>query len=203
MSYRHLTTLMQLEVSVRKLFPPTLLCFALLGCGNAQKVPLPQPAEVELSEFMGAWHVLGFIPLYPERNAVNGIEHYSLTDDGRIETVYRFRDGSVDAPLKTYRPSATVVPDTGNSQWKMQFLWPFKADYRIAYVDENYEVTIIARQARDYVWLMAREPQLDEKRWQTMLQRIEAMGYNLDEFVRQPQQWPEAEPRPPRNPAVD
>jgi len=40
----------------------------------------------------------------------------------------------------------------------MQFLWPFKAEYLIAYVDPDYSETIIARNNRDYVWIMARTP---------------------------------------------
>ncbi|WP_372798409.1 lipocalin family protein [Litorivivens sp.] len=175
------------------------VCLALLGCSaGTPKPPLPTPPNVDLPRFMGAWYVLGFIPLPPERDAVNGIEHYSLDGDGRIVTVYRFRKGSPDGPLKTFRPSASVVPGTGNSEWKMQFLWPFKADYRIAYVDADYSLTIIARQARDYVWLMARQPTIDDNQWQAMLQRIAAMGYSLDDFVRQPQRWPETQPRPAR-----
>lgn len=175
----------------------TLLLVSMAGCSQLSSKPaLPKPDYVQLERFMGPWHVLGFIPLFPERNAYNGIERYQLNEKGEIETIYRFRKGGFDGPLKTYRPKATVVEGSANTHWKMQFIWPFKADYKIAYVDKDYSVAIIARDQRDYVWLLSRSPELPEARFDALTQRIAAMGYKLDDFKRQPQRWPEAEARP-------
>lgn len=176
------------------------LSMTILSACTTARDALPAPSSLDLQRFMGDWYVIGFIPLFPERDAHNGIESYQLKDDGGIAVAYHFRDGSFDAPLKTYRPSATVVEGTENTQWKMQFLWPFKADYRVAYISEDYSETIIGREKRDYVWLMARSPQLSETRYQELLVRIAEMGYDLSEFKRQPQRWPEAQPRPPAFP---
>lgn len=168
-----------------------LICLALLASAcSSPHGPLPRPAAVDLQRFMGDWYVIGFIPLYPERHAHNGVENYALTDDGVIEVRYRFNEGGFDGPIKTYHPRARPVPGTENTQWAMQFIWPFTADYRIAYVDDDYSTTIIARQARDYVWLMARSPQLSPEHLQRMMSQIEAMGYDLNAFKLQPQFWP-------------
>ncbi len=173
-----------------------MLTFLLTACATSSHPPLPRPDSVDLNRFMGDWYVIGFIPLPPEKDAWNGIESYALNSDGSIATTYRFRANHADGELKTYTPTAEIVPGTDNTQWKMQFLWPFKADYRIAYVSEDYSITIIARDARDYVWLMARQPQLSAAVLADMESRIGAMGHNLEEFIYQPQRWPEAEPRP-------
>lgn len=176
----------------------TILITLLTACSSTQDYPpLPRPDHVDLQRFMGDWYVIGFIPLAPEKDAHNGIESYELAEDGRINTTYRFRDGSFEAPLKTFTPTAWVVEGSNNSQWKMQFIWPFKADYRIAYLAPDYSVTIIARQSRDYVWLLAREPELAEGVRQDMERRIAAMGYSMEQFIYQPQRWPEDEKRPP------
>jgi apolipoprotein D and lipocalin family protein len=71
----------------------------------------------------------------------------------------------------------------------MQFIWPFKADYRILYVDEVYEQTIIGRIQRDYVWLMARTPQVSAADYQRFLQFIAAEGYDISKVLRVPQRW--------------
>ncbi len=171
---------------------PLLITLALLtsACANPHG-PLPRPAEVDLQRFMGDWYVIGFIPLYPERHAHNGVESYTLIEEGTIAVTYRFNHGSPNGPVKTYRPTAKPIAGTGNTQWDMQFFWPFSADYRIAYVSKDYSETIIARQARDYVWLMARSPTLPPARLQALTNKIAAMGYDLTDFTLQPQQWPE------------
>jgi apolipoprotein D and lipocalin family protein len=77
----------------------------------------------------------------------------------------------------------------------MQFVWPIKGDYRIIHLDDDYSVTIIGRNKRDYVWLMAREPQLPADRYDEAVQIIADAGYDIAQLERVPQQWPQ-EARP-------
>ena len=169
------------------------------GCSlpGARRDPIPLVAQVDLPRFMGHWYVIGFIPIFLEQDAHNGIETYVLAQDGSIATTYRYRDGGFDAPLETRRPRGFVEPDTGNALWGMQFIWPFKGEFRIVHLEPDYSVTIIARNARDYVWLLAREPVMNDARFERYRGLIAAMGYDAAQFVRQPQRWPEAEARPP------
>jgi apolipoprotein D and lipocalin family protein len=70
----------------------------------------------------------------------------------------------------------------------MQFLWPIKAQYKIVYLDSNYENTIVARDALDYVWLMSREKSIAEDKLKDFIEKIKAMGYNIDNLRMVPQQ---------------
>lgn len=171
----------------------------LAGCSlfGPVREPIPLVDQVDLPRFMGDWYVIGFIPIFLEKDAHNGIETYRLDEDGSIATTYRYRDGAFDAPLKASHPRGFVAPDTGNALWGMQFIWPFKGEYRIVHLEPDYSVTIIARNARDYVWLMAREPEMDPARFAHYRELIAGMGYDVGDFVRHPQRWPEREPRPP------
>lgn len=179
-----------------------VLTVVIAGCamvGTARE-PIPLVPGVELPRFMGDWYVIGFIPIFPERNAHNPVESYRLDADGSIATTYRYRDGSFDEKLTHNTPRGFVVPDTNNALWGMQFLWPFKGEYRIAYLEPDYSVTIVARNKRDYVWLMSRRPEMDDDSYSRYRGIIAAMGYDMSEFKRAPQQWPEKEPRPPLSP---
>jgi apolipoprotein D and lipocalin family protein len=161
----------------------------LAACG-AQRVEIPREQAVDLQRFMGDWYVIAHIPSWPERHAHNAIESYVLDADGTIHTTFRYRN-SPDGRLKFMRPNATVVPDTGNAVWGMQFIWPVRAEYVIAYVDDNYQETIVARSKRDYAWIMARTPTISDARYAALLSRLLALGYAADEVRRVPQQWPE------------
>lgn len=177
-----------------------LVACSLLGaCASfgPARDPIPLVSAVDLPRFMGDWYVIGFIPIFLEKDAHNGIESYALNADGSIATAYRYRDGAFDAPLKTNRPKGFVVPDTNNALWGMQFLWPFKGEFRIVHLEPDYSVTIIARNARDYVWLMARRSEMDTAEFERYTRLIAGMGYDVSAFRRHPQRWPEAEPRPP------
>jgi apolipoprotein D and lipocalin family protein len=72
----------------------------------------------------------------------------------------------------------------------MQFIWPIKADYRITYLDAGYRITAIGREKRDYVWIMARTPQIPESDYAQVVGHLEQQGYDVTRLRRVPQRWP-------------
>ncbi len=169
-----------------------LLAGALAVSGCRTRPPMPTVAFVDLQRFMGAWHVIAHIPAGVEKQAWGGIESYRLADDGTIETTYAFRRGGFDGPVKTYHPRGFVRNNETNAEWGMQFVWPFKAEYLIIYLDEDYTRTIIGRTARDYAWIMTREPVLPEAELQELIAFLGQRGYDTLSVRRVPQLDPPA-----------
>lgn len=164
-----------------------LLLATLAGCAS-RGPQLATVSEVDLERFMGDWYVIAHIPAFVERNAFNAIESYRLDGD-RIETTFTFRNKGFDGPEKRYAPNAIVEDTQSNAVWGMQFVWPFRSDFRIVYLDEDYSTTIIGRNKRDYVWIMARKPELSDGEYEALVQRVASMGYDLAELRRVPQRW--------------
>ena len=165
-----------------------LVAALLAGC-NDSGAPLETVDEVDLQRFMGDWYVIANIPTFLEKDAYNPVESYSLNDDGTIATTFVFRKGGFDGPRKEYNPKGFVKEGSNNAVWGMRFVWPVKADYRIVYLAEDYSVTIIGRNKRDFVWLMARTPQLSESDYDKYRNMIASMGYDLDKLQKAPQSW--------------
>jgi apolipoprotein D and lipocalin family protein len=164
------------------------LCATLFGAGGcASQPPLAAVPHVDLPRFMGPWYVIANIPTFIERGAHNAIESYRLDADGSIATTFTYNAGSDDGPRKAWHPRGFVVPGTGNAAWGMRFVWPVRAEYRIFYVDETYSRTIIARSARDYLWIMARTPQIPEEELQRMIALAGQAGYDTSRIQRVPQ----------------
>jgi hypothetical protein len=63
--------------------------------------------------------------------------------------------------------------------WGMRILWPFEADYRVAYLDPDYRYTVVARNKRDFVWIMARDQDLEDTLVIEILHKVEGLGYDL------------------------
>ena len=173
-----------------------LLCLAIVGgCASPSVPPLEAiDRKVDLERFMGDWYVIGFIPVtipfFSEEGAHNAVESYRLTDEGVIETTYTFRQGAFDGPEKRMTPKGWVHDEETNAEWRMQFLWPFKAAYLIVYVDDDYQKTIIGVPNRKYVWIMSRDPDVSDADYQELLDRVAAVGYDIARVQRVPQQWP-------------
>lgn len=145
---------------------------------------------VDLDRFMGDWYVIANIPTFLEKGAHNAVENYAMNDDGTIATTFTFRDGSFDGELKEYTPKGFIKDDESNALWGMRFIWPIKADYRIIYLDGAYTQTIIGRQKRDFVWIMARTPSIPDADYQRLIAFLASVGYDTSKIRKVPQRWP-------------
>ena len=125
------------------------------------------------------------------------METYRLEPDGTICTLFRFRDRRFSAPLKTVHSTATVVPHRGNADWRVHLYWLLRLQYLVAWLAPDYSRVIVARDARDYVWLMARTPRISPRDYADMVARVARMGYDVRKLRKSPQHWPEPQgPRP-------
>jgi apolipoprotein D and lipocalin family protein len=163
------------------------LAAMLAACSSAPAIPNVE--HVDLQRFMGDWYVIANIPTFAEKDAYNAVESYRLDEDGSIATTFTYRKGSFDGPQKVMRPRGFVRDKDSNAVWGMQFLWPIKAEYVIAYVDPAYSETIIARSKRDYVWIMARKPELPEADYARLVGQVGALGYDTGKLQKVPQRW--------------
>ncbi len=167
------------------------LALSLAACTSVPETPMKTVTNVDLERFMGDWYVVANIPTFLERGAHNAVESYELLPDRKVATRFRFRDGAFDGPVKVYNPTG-FIRDESNAVWGMQFIWPIKAEYLVIYLDDEYRRTIIGRSNRDYVWLMARDPQLSDAEYAEMVQATADAGYDIAQLEKVPQQWPEA-----------
>ena len=169
--------------------------FAVLGLAacSGTHPPLKTVDHVDLQRFMGDWYVIAAIPTFIEKQAYNAVESYRLDKNGNVATTFTFRNGGFDGKKKKYQPTGFVVDKTGNAVWGMQFIWPIKADYRVVYLDDAYTQTVIARNQRDYVWIMARTPQIPDADYAKLTAMLTNMGYDTSKLRKVPQRWTETE----------
>ncbi|WP_348760178.1 lipocalin family protein [uncultured Salinisphaera sp.] len=148
----------------------------------------PTAEAVDLDRYMRDWYVIAHIPPKITRTAHNSIERYRRGRGNQVDVTFTFRKDGFDGEHKTMNPTGFVVPDTGNAVWAMQFIWPIKMQFVIAYVDADYSMTIVARERRDFVWIMAATPEITEADYQALVERVRAIGYDMRNLRKVPQQ---------------
>ncbi len=170
-----------------------LLTALLTGCTTMDTKPLHTVDHVDLERFMGEWYVIASIPTFIERHAHNAVETYRLDADGTVATTFTFNEGSFDGPLKRYEPRGFVRDSESNAVWGMQFIWPIKADYRITYLEDDYFLTAIGRDKRDYAWIMAREPRISDEDYARVVRHLQEQAYDVAKLRKVPHRWPQRE----------
>ncbi len=157
----------------------------MFGCSSSTAVkPIRTADFVDIDRFMGDWYVLASIPTPRERNIFNAVESYQRTSEKRIETTFTFNRGAIDGRQSSFTPTAFIEDNPSNAVWGMQFVWPFRAEYRVVYVDARYEHTIIGRSRRDYVWIMARTPNIEPEAYERLQAIVAEQGYDTTRLVR-------------------
>lgn len=166
------------------------LAFVCLLASCAAKGPEMKTVDhVEIERFMGAWYVIANIPTFLEKGAHNAVETYRLDDDGSIATTFTYRKDGFDGKRKEYNPRGFIRDTESNAIWGMRFVWPIKSDYRIILLNDDYTQTVIGRQKRDFVWIMARTPSISDEDYDRLVQFVAAAGYDIGELQRVPQRW--------------
>ena len=157
--------------------------------GCASNMPSIKPVEhVDLSRYMGDWYVIASIPSRPEKHAYNAVETYTLKPDGDVATAFHFREGSFDGEKKEIDSTGIVTQGSGNAVWGVRPFWPLKLQYIVAYLKDDYSQVIVARDKRDYVWVMARTPTLSTTDYNALISRVGKMGYAIKDIRKVPQE---------------
>jgi len=159
-----------------------LACMLALGGALAWAEPPPvnSVAKVDLDRYLGKWYEIASFPMFFQRQCTGDTTaEYSPRPDGEIKVVNRCR---TEKGFDEAVGRAWTVPDTGNAQLKVSFFWPFRADYWVIGLDDEYRWAVVANPNRKYLWILSRTPQLPKPQLDAALQAAARQGFDLDEL---------------------
>ena len=163
------------------------LAAAALAKSVAKPLPLASTVQVDLPRYMGRWWVIANTPYFAEKGKVASADIYTLRADGRIDNVYAYRT-RFGGEEKQMHALATVVPGTGNAQWKIAFFGGLlRADYLVLEVAPDGAWALVGQPSRKLAWVFAREPRMDDAKLAGLLARLPAFGYDPARLQRVPQ----------------
>jgi len=165
-----------------------LVLMLLLTLSACKEYDMKTVEKVDIDQFMGDWYVIGIIPNFIEKHAVNGIESYQLLDNDRVKIDYRFTDTRT-GKVKHMQPKGWIHNKESNSEWRVQFLWPVKFPYLIIDLAEDYSYTVIGVPNKKFVWIMSRKSGIPDETYQEILKNLAKIGYDTAKIKKMPQNW--------------
>jgi len=167
------------------------LALALTALLTACQTAVPSPEvvdELDLDRYLGRWYEIASYPQWFQRGCVATSALYTRRDDGRIRVENECRDGSFDGELRRAEGVAWVAdPEKAPAKLKVQFFWPFRADYWVIALDPGYGYAVVGHPSREYLWILARSRSMDPGVYDALLARIASQGYDLERLRRTPQ----------------
>lgn len=151
------------------------------GC-NAFNPPLEVVEKVDLGSYTGRWYEIARYPNSFERGCVGVTADYSLRQDGRINVLNTCVEGNLDGDVRTIQGIARVVDEETNAKLAVTFFGPFEGDYWILELGNDYEYAVVGDPSRKFLWILSREPVLDDGLYQDILSRLPERGYDPQEL---------------------
>ena len=155
-----------------------LLLFSTVSCKSQD---LKTVAFVDLQKYAGKWYDISHLPV----SFMNGCEcttaEYEVTNKGYVLVTNRCRKGD-PGKWKSIRGKAFVVPNSNNSKLKVQFFWPFKGDYWIIELADDYSYAVVGDKSRKYLWILSRTPQMDQKIYDEIIIRTGNKGFAVEKL---------------------
>jgi apolipoprotein D and lipocalin family protein len=168
------------EATMKKLL--ALLALLLGGC-----VTLPENVrpvgDFRLERYLGTWYEIARLDHSFERGLSRVTAEYSLRDDGGVRVLNRGfsqRDGK----WKQAEGRAYFVQDPATGFLKVSFFGPFYGTYAIFELDHaDYGYAVVSGPDHSYLWILAREPHMDEALKQDLIARAAARGFGTDGLI--------------------
>ncbi len=150
------------------------------GCRSAASTAAsPAVTPFELDRYLGRWYEIARLPHYFERDMTAVTADYSLRPDGKIRVVNSgVRDGNPHSATAVAVPGGD--PETG--MLRVSFFRPFYADYRIIHLEPDYSAAIVTSGTTDYLWILARSPQISASQLNDYLNRIRNWGFDVEKL---------------------
>jgi apolipoprotein D and lipocalin family protein len=162
----------------------TLLSFLLflpliVSCADRAPVDGQTVSKVDLQRYSGKWYEIASLPAPFQKDCFCSSAEYSLEDD-HVKVVNRCRRGSVHGQEDEAVGKAWPVEGSNNSRLKVSFFWPFKGDYWVIGLDENYQWAIVGHPDKKYLWILSRKPHISPVLYKELIEKVKAMGYQTE-----------------------
>jgi apolipoprotein D and lipocalin family protein len=144
------------------------------------------PTSVDLNKFSGKWYVIGLIPTRFDKDWEYTTETYTLNKKKNIDVFTTYvKEGKTE--VKSVTSKGFPDEKANNVKWKVQFVWPFKADYLIEEVDDSYSYTVVGHPKKKFLYIMNRTGKMDETLYNDIIKRFREQGYDMTEFKKMKQ----------------
>ena len=164
------------------------------GLADAQKPatpPLTAVPDVDLGRYMGTWHEIARLPFKYQADCVGDVTAtYSLRDDGNVLVVNRCRmkDGTINEAKGLAKRAGKDGP-AGKLKVRfapawLSFIPAVWGDYWVLVLATDYSHVAVGEPGRKYLWILSREPSMDEATLQAILDQVRANGYDVTGLIR-------------------
>jgi apolipoprotein D and lipocalin family protein len=164
-----------------RLGPVLLFLGVLAGC-TAVPTGVEPVRGFDLERYLGTWHEIARLDHSFERGLTNVTATYAKRDDGGVGVLNRGFD-PLKGQWKEAQGRAYFLQGPDIASLKVSFFGPFYGGYHVFALDPDYRWAMVAGPSRDYLWILAREPQLPPDVLAELLKTAGRAGFDPSSLI--------------------
>jgi len=143
--------------------------------------------EVDLSQYKGSWYEIARIPIRQEKDLVNVTATYAIDNNDKISVVNSGYNKEGERKQVYGKAWQTDPENEGNLM--VQFFWPFRSNYLILFIDNEYQKALVSSRTGKYAWILSKQPSLSDKELESMMKIAHKKGIDTTKFEIVEQKW--------------
>jgi apolipoprotein D and lipocalin family protein len=160
-----------------------LTIMSITSCSATGDIP-KTVSMVDLQKYVGKWYEIAKFPNSFQKNCFCSTAEYTLTDKGYVKVFNACRKRGLNGKTSSVTGKAFPVAGSNNTKLRVQFFWPFRADYWIVGLAGDYSYAMVSGPSRKYLWILSRNPQMDDATYQAVLESLRNIGFDLSRLER-------------------
>ncbi|MCE2744463.1 MAG: lipocalin family protein [Burkholderiales bacterium] len=155
--------------------------------------PLQTIQALDVPRYMGTWFEIAKYPNRFQKQCVaNTSAEYSLQQNGSVKVLNRCRLASGE--LELAEGQARQIGAANSPKLEVRFapawlswlpmVW---GNYWVIDLDPEYQLVAVSEPKREFLWVLARTQQVDKAKYDALLQRLKAKGFDLNRLELSPQ----------------
>ena len=151
-------------------------------------------AALDVPRYMGTWFEIAKYPNWFQKKCTGGgtTAQYRQQADGTVQVINRCRleSGAMNEAMATARQVGSATSPKLKVRFApawlsfLPFVW---GDYWVIDLDEPYQLVAVSEPSQEYLWVLARTPQVDPTAYNALLTRLAQKGFDVSklELTRQ------------------
>ncbi len=152
---------------------------------NNNELPIVQ--NVNLNKYQGLWYEVARLPAIFQQGCVDSTANYTLNSDNTVTVINRcivngktIESRGIAKP--NYRANQPgIYPGSLNVKFDSS---PVAGEYNIIYLDPNYQYVVVGTKDRNNLWILSREPTLNDNIYLNLIELSEKLGYNTNNLIK-------------------
>jgi apolipoprotein D and lipocalin family protein len=166
----------------RVLFRALAVLVLLAGCTGVPDGIEPVRG-FDAQRYLGTWYEIARLDHRFERGLDDVSASYAANPDGSIAVVNRGLERG-QCRWKEARGRAVFLGPRDVGSLAVTFFWPFAGGYHVFALDErDYGWALVSGPSRDYLWILARSPDLPEAVRADLVARAGALGFPVAQLI--------------------